>query len=132
MIFTFSIIVGLQYSVNFLLYSMVAQLHIHVYILFSHVTCSIINDLTEFPVLQSRIFKWEKEETNHGWQTRNQHIYSLTLFFSFPSVSLLLSLSSLKPPPFSLFIFIHPFSLFSLLSLVSQERTPPGQCRRDS
>ena len=39
----------------FLLYSMVTQLHIHVYILFSHITCSIISDYTEFPVLYSRI-----------------------------------------------------------------------------
>ena len=28
----------------FLLHSMVTQLHIHVYILFSHITCSIISD----------------------------------------------------------------------------------------
>ena len=33
----FSIIAGLQHSINFLLYSMVTQLHIHVYILFSHI-----------------------------------------------------------------------------------------------
>ena len=33
----FSIIASLQCSVNFLLYSMVTQLHIHVYILFSHI-----------------------------------------------------------------------------------------------
>ena len=37
MIFIFSVVAGLQCSVNFLLYSKVAQLHIHVYILFSHV-----------------------------------------------------------------------------------------------
>ena len=37
MIFTFSIIAGLQCSVNFLLYSKVTQLHIHIYILFSHI-----------------------------------------------------------------------------------------------
>ena len=34
MIFIFSIIVGLQCSVNFLLYSKVTQSHIHIYILF--------------------------------------------------------------------------------------------------
>jgi len=34
--FIFFIIAGLQCSVNFLLYSMVNQLHIHVEILFSH------------------------------------------------------------------------------------------------
>ena len=33
----FPIIAGLQCSVNFPLYSMVTQLHIHVYILFSHI-----------------------------------------------------------------------------------------------
>ena len=37
MIFIFSIVAGLQYSVNFLLYSKVTQLHIHVYILSSHI-----------------------------------------------------------------------------------------------
>ena len=36
-IFIFSIIAGLQCSVNFLLYSMVTQLHVPVYILFSHI-----------------------------------------------------------------------------------------------
>ena len=36
MIFSFFIIAILQCSVNFLLYSMVTQLHIQVYILFSH------------------------------------------------------------------------------------------------
>ena len=36
-IFFFSIIAGLQCSINFLLYSMVTQLHIHVYFLFSHI-----------------------------------------------------------------------------------------------
>ena len=33
----FSIIAGLQCSANFLLYNKVTQLHIHVYILFSHI-----------------------------------------------------------------------------------------------
>ena len=33
----FSIIAGLQCSINFLLYSMVTQLHIHLYILFSYI-----------------------------------------------------------------------------------------------
>ena len=37
MIFIFSFIAGLLCSVNFLIYSMVTQLHIHVYILFSHI-----------------------------------------------------------------------------------------------
>ena len=37
MIFIFSIIADLQCSVNFLLHSEVTQLHIHVYILFSHI-----------------------------------------------------------------------------------------------
>ena len=37
MIFIFSIIAGSQCSLNFLLYSMVIQLHIHVHILFSHI-----------------------------------------------------------------------------------------------
>ena len=34
MIFIFSIIVGLQCSINFLLYSKVTQSHIHIYTLF--------------------------------------------------------------------------------------------------
>ena len=37
MIFIFAIIADLQCSVNFLLYSNLTQLHIHVYILFSHI-----------------------------------------------------------------------------------------------
>jgi len=37
MIFIFSTIAGLQCSVNFLLYSKVTQLHIHVYMVFSHI-----------------------------------------------------------------------------------------------
>ena len=37
MIFIFFIIAAVQYSVNFLLYSIVTQLHIHVSILFSHI-----------------------------------------------------------------------------------------------
>ena len=37
MIFIFSIIAGLQCSVNFLMHSKVTQLHIHVNILFSHI-----------------------------------------------------------------------------------------------
>ena len=36
--FIFSIIAGLQCSVNFLLHSKVTQSHIHVYIVFSHIT----------------------------------------------------------------------------------------------
>ena len=37
MIFIFAIIADLQCSVNFLLYSNLTQLHIHVYIIFSHI-----------------------------------------------------------------------------------------------
>ena len=37
MVLIFSIIAGLQCSVNFLLYNKMTQLHIHVYILFSHI-----------------------------------------------------------------------------------------------
>ena len=51
----FFIIPDLQCSVNFLLYSMVTQLHIHVQILFSHIIIPIINDWILFPVLHSRI-----------------------------------------------------------------------------
>ena len=36
-IMIFPIIADLQYSVNFLLYSIVTQLHIHVFVLFSHI-----------------------------------------------------------------------------------------------
>ena len=43
------------YIYFFLLYNMVIQLHLHVYILFSHTTCSIISDQAEFPGLHSRI-----------------------------------------------------------------------------
>ena len=35
---------------------MVTQLHLDVYILFSHITCSIISDQMEFPVLHFFIF----------------------------------------------------------------------------
>ena len=44
MIFIFSIIAGLQCSVNFLLYSKLAQSHSHIYILFLTLSCSIISD----------------------------------------------------------------------------------------
>ena len=37
MVFIFSVIAGLQCSVNFLLYSKVTQSHMHVYIPFSHI-----------------------------------------------------------------------------------------------
>ena len=37
MVFIFSIIAGLQCSINFLLYIKVTQLHIHVYIHFYHI-----------------------------------------------------------------------------------------------
>ena len=37
MVFIFSIVAGLQCSVSFLLDSKLTQLHIHVYILFSHI-----------------------------------------------------------------------------------------------
>lgn len=43
-------------------------------------------------IIRGKVFKWEKEETEHGWQTSNQHTYSLTLFFFPPSLSLFLSL----------------------------------------
>ena len=42
----FSIIAGLQRSVNFLLYSMVTKSHIHVYILCLTLSCSITSDQT--------------------------------------------------------------------------------------
>ena len=42
MIFIVSVIAGLQCSVNFLLYSKVTQSHIHIYILFLTLSCSII------------------------------------------------------------------------------------------
>ena len=58
MIFIFSIVIGLQCSVNFRLYSKVTQSHIYVYaFFFSHYlpSCSIISDQIQFPVLYSRI-----------------------------------------------------------------------------
>ena len=45
MIFIFSIIAGLQCSVNFLLYSIVTQLHIHIFF-FLTLSCCIISDKT--------------------------------------------------------------------------------------
>ena len=44
MIFIFSVIAGLQCSVNFLLYSKVTQSHIHIYILFLTLSCSVISE----------------------------------------------------------------------------------------
>ena len=55
MIFIFSIISGLQSSVNFLLYSRVTQSHMHIYILFLTLSCYIISDQIQLPVLYSRI-----------------------------------------------------------------------------
>ena len=57
-LFSFSIIVGLQCSVNFLLYSKVTQSHTHIYtFFFSHYppACSITIDEIYFPVLYSRV-----------------------------------------------------------------------------
>ena len=42
-------------TIFFLLHSMVTQLHTHAHILFSHISCSIISNQTQFPVLPSRI-----------------------------------------------------------------------------
>ena len=53
--FIFSIIAGFQRSVNFLLYSKMTQSHIHIYIFFLTLSCSIISDQTQFPVIHSRI-----------------------------------------------------------------------------
>ena len=58
MIFNFSIIVGSQCSVNFLLYNKVTQSHIYTYtFFFSHYppSCSITSHQIQFPVLYSRI-----------------------------------------------------------------------------
>lgn len=55
-------------------------------------------------------FKWEKEETERGWHTSNQHIYPNSLFL---------------PPSLSL-PFPSPFPLPSLKSKLS------GQCKKDS
>ena len=55
MIFIFFIIACLQCSVIFLLYSKVTQSHIHAYILFLILSCSIISDLIQFLVLYSRM-----------------------------------------------------------------------------
>ena len=55
MIFIFSMRADLQCSVHFLLYSKVTQSHIHVYILFLTLSCSITSDQIQFPVLYSRI-----------------------------------------------------------------------------
>ena len=54
-IFIFSIICGLQCSVHLLLYSKVIQLHMHVYIIFLTLSCSIISDWLQFPLLYNRI-----------------------------------------------------------------------------
>lgn len=59
-------------------------------------------------IIRGKVFKWEKEETEHGWQTSNQHTYSLTLFFFPPSLSLFFSLSSLIPLSLSVPSHLHP------------------------
>lgn len=67
-------------------------------------------------IIRGKVFKWEKEETEHGWQTSNQHTYSLTLFFFPPSLSLFLSFSLFVLPHTSLCLplpILHP-SLFHL------------------
>ena len=77
-------------------------------------------------IIRGKVFKWEKEETEHGWQTSNQHIYSLTLFFFPPSLSLFLSLSSLIP------LSVCPFPVFSHLSRANwpvQDTQPAGLFR---
>ena len=55
MIFIFSIIVGIQCSINFLLYSKVTQSHMHLYILFLTLSCSTTSDQIQFPLLYNRI-----------------------------------------------------------------------------
>ena len=65
MIFIFSIIAGLQCSVNFLMYSKVTHSHIHIYILFSYnimlhykwldiVPSATQQDLTAYPFQKQR------------------------------------------------------------------------------
>ena len=55
MIFIFWTIAGLQCSINSPLFSKLTQSHTYIYILFSHISCSIINDQIQFPVLYNRI-----------------------------------------------------------------------------
>lgn len=71
-------------------------------------------------IILGRAFKWEKKETEHGWQTSNQYIYSLTFLFLLP-VTYPLIFPSLCPFPF----------LF-LPSPISVEQTLSDQCRKES
>ena len=53
--YSFIFIFYILFIYFFLLYSTVTKFHLEVYIIFSHITCSIISDSREFPVLHSRI-----------------------------------------------------------------------------
>ena len=64
-----------------------------------------------------RVFKWEREETEHVWQTSDQHVYPLTIFFSLLPSILLFPSSLLLCPPYSS-PFPHP-PLKSRLCLAS-------------
>ena len=98
MIFIFSIIAHLQCSVNFLLHSKVTQLHIHVYILFSHiimlhhkwldiVPSAIQQDLIAYPFQSQQIasigFNFVKSYVN------KMHLTADFLFFTLPHTSIL-------------------------------------------
>lgn len=74
-------------------------------------------------IILGRAFKWEKEESKHGWPTDNQYIHSLTLF---PPPSTLPC--SLPPHP----SFLYAFTIFFLPSTMSEEQILSDQCRKDN
>ena len=73
MTFIFSIIVGLQCSVSFLLYSKVTQSHIHIYtFFFSHypLPCSILNSFFKKAILGvPAVVQWIKNPATVAWVT---------------------------------------------------------------
>ena len=79
MMFIFSIIAGLQCSVNFLPYSKVTQSYIHAHILFLTLS-SIIRDYIQFLVLHSRISLFIHSKGSHDF---------LTIFWVFSSAYML-------------------------------------------
>jgi len=84
MIFIFSIIAGLQCSVNFLLYSKVTQSHVHIYILFLTLSSIMLYhqwlDIAPSAIQQISLLIHSK---CHSW-----HLFAIFFFFFFwpPSI----------------------------------------------
>ena len=89
MIFIFSIIVGLQCSVNFLLYSKVTRSHIHIYIIF--LTLASINYLSKMPWAQP-IAVWSLLVINNS--IKHNSMLSLHLSSSHPPQTRIVVLGS--------------------------------------